>query len=374
MAEDHWKYPDDADQVLYVIKHGPKGYKKSYLAQTLTEMEEQLIVCINCEGVMRDACIFGGEITCKLCRKRETKVNFVNKVRALVDKLRIKCPLLRDCEWTGQLSEAEEHVGVCGSALVSCPLGCEEVGRRSQSEEHTSDKCQFRKITCNFCGTKIQFINHMNHVEVCPDQPIQCECEIEIPRSKMDMHIETECPLAEVECPYAKYSCHIGKLYRKDLLAHKQEFYIEHQDMLEEENSKLKEAMRTKKELTEAQIYINLKDTDNNITEHEFIRGNNKLRCHLLAVDPIQIIIIMNDTDAVPFLPMFGSNRDKSFTEIHECRLILDKTNRKKESYFVVIKLNPRVEGDNIIKLQKEIYSQYIKEDGTLLIRLFFDI
>ena len=43
------------------------------------------------------------------------------------------------------------------------------------------------------------------------------------------------CPLAVVECPYAKYNCAVGEMFRKDLLEHKKEFYIEyiefHQDL-----------------------------------------------------------------------------------------------------------------------------------------------
>ena len=363
MAEKHACTPDDVKHVLYERPHSPRGYKKEYLSQNLTEMEKQLIICAICEGIMRDASTNEGEITCDLCCTKRFDAKPVKQVRSLVAKLSIKCPLLRDCEWTGQLSEAEEHFGICGSTLVLCPLGCESVVKRRETDQHTGNECQLRKVNCNFCGSTFQSVFLMDHVGICPFQPIDCDCGIEIPRSKMDMHIETECPFGEVECPYAKYSCKIGNMPRKDLLTHKKEFYIEHQDMLEEETSKLMEALKTKKDLTEVDFLVNLKGNHKSRKEPEYINGNTRFRFRLLSVDPI-VIRIQSDSPPIR-IPNFN---------ILECRLILDKLSKTKESYFEVMNLNFKGGRENTIKLEKENYSQYVRKDGNLLIRMFFDI
>ncbi|KAI6655562.1 hypothetical protein LOD99_2061 [Oopsacas minuta] len=41
----------------------------------------------------------------------------------------------------------------------------------------------------------------------------------------------SECELEEISCPYTDYGCKAGTMLRRDLLAHKKEFYKEHQDM-----------------------------------------------------------------------------------------------------------------------------------------------
>ena len=393
MAEKHACTPDDVKHVLYERPHSPRGYKKEYLSQNLTEMEEQFIICASCEGIMRDASTNEGEITCDLCCNKRFDAKPVKQVRSLVAKLGIKCPLLRDCEWIGQLSEAEEHFGICGSTLVSCPLGCESVVKRRETDQHTGNECQLRKVNCNFCGSTFQSVVLMDHVEICPDQPINCDCGIEIPRSKMDMHIETECPFGEVECPYAKYSCKIGNMPRKDLLAHKKEFYIEHQDMLEEENKRTKEenegmqerykklenrtkhleqenhelkrAIQTKREIDGLDLKINFNTREPKLEANEFKIAYNEFKCILSSVDPIRISIKRSIFRAATY----GS------LPLSECRLFMDPTNRLQEEYFEVFRFNLKFAGGTkecVLTLDKSIYSSYIQEDGTLIMRLYF--
>ena len=87
----------------------------------------------------------------------------------------------------------------------------------------------------------ITFKNLTEHLLTCPAHPIVCKCSKTIRRDEIEEHTDKDCELTETECPYAKYSCNVGKIPRKDLLAHKKEFCIEHQDMFERKYDKLKE-------------------------------------------------------------------------------------------------------------------------------------
>ena len=372
MAEKHRNFPDEINEVLYVNSDNPKGFKKEYLSQNLSEMEEQFIICPNCEGITRDACTYEGQLTCELCCKNRSEAKAVNQVRTVVAKLGIRCPLLRDCDWTGQLSEGSEHVGICGSALLSCSLGCDGVFRRSQNDHHLMNECPLRNVICQFCAESCQSKDLMGHLDKCSDRPINCLCGTEIIYSRMEVHIETECSLAEVECPYAKYSCKVGSILRKDMLAHKKEFYIEHQDMLEErcmklekENFELSNALKTKKNLDGVDIKINFNYYNTILEATEFMIAYNEFNCFLSGTDPMKISIRRS---------LFGPGTYGSLP-VKECHLFLDPTTLFKEPYYEVFKLNLKFGGGSkecVMTLDKSIYSNYLQEDGTLLMRLYF--
>ena len=397
MAKRSLSQTDYIEDSLYVIGvicidskamgvHSFRGYKKDYLSQNLSELEEELIICPVCDGIMRNASAFEGNITCYLCSFNKTEAKSVNKVRDLVAKLGIKCPLLRECDWRGSISEAESHSHACRSALISCPLSCEDLVKRSEIEQHIKTDCSLRIIECQFCEKIFPNYEMVDHLDICLVRLIKCKCGYKVQRSKMDMHIETECPLVEVECPYAKYSCKIGNMHRKDLLAHKKEFYIEHQDMLEEEskrmnercrklenwtkhleqeNHELKRAIQTKRDTDGLDLKINCKTREYKLEAHEFKIAYNEFKCILSGIDPIRVSIKRL---------LFGPGTYGSLP-LSECRLFIDPTIRFQEAYFEVFRFNLKFAGGTrecVLTLDKSIYSSYIQEDGTLIMRLYF--
>ncbi|KAI6658042.1 TNF receptor-associated factor 5-like [Oopsacas minuta] len=359
---------DDKEEISY------RGYKKDYLSQNLTEMEYQLIICPLCKGIMRDACAYQGEITCMLCSQDNTNHNPVIRIRELVAKLGIKCPLLRECNWTGELIGAEDHLLICESSLILCPLECKSVVKRCEIDTHTGDQCELRKVECEFCKKILPFRGLISHLEICPSHPIKCECGNEFQRCKQEAHIETECPLAEVECPYAIYSCGVGKMFRKELLAHKKDFYIEHQDLLqskfEEENHILREKLKTKKDLDgfEWEIYnfSNFK-FDKDIEGPTFFIGNYEHACVLHLSEKLNIKI----------LRLHFNPKERMEIYIIECRLVIDKTIETQESYFETKMFTKRIPIANMVEplfaLDKTLYSKYIQKDGCLRIKMYFD-
>ena len=276
--------PDDIDQLLY-LKNAQglyRGFKTGFISQNLTKMEGYLMTCTRCKGIIRDASSCEGETVCKLCNTNQLNPKRVQKVRNSVAELKIKCPLLRDCGWSGKLLEGEKHLKECGSFLITCPLGCRNVIKRCEMNDHLTAYCLQREVNCEYCDLSITFKNLTEHLLTCPAHPIVCKCRRSTRRDEVEEHIDKDCELTEVECPYAKYSCKIGKIPRKDLLAHKKEFYIEHQDMIERENCLLAHKLEKcnfltvqRHELMEGKMG---KEIDQSMRKHELMKKNMKTK------------------------------------------------------------------------------------------------
>ena len=228
--------PDNEDEILYVKrrKEGKLvygGYKREYLARNLSEMEEGIVICKICVGITRNTSLYKEETTCKVCSESPANANHVKLVQTAVNQLEIKCPLLRRCNWSGKLSEAEEHLKNCESFLIKCYL-CKEVFSRSERELHGTKQCPLRIVTCQYCyqDEKAKFVSQ--HFEVCDGFPISCpnECGAEFIRRKLSEH-RSECVLEVVTCPYKEYGCKAESISRRGLLAHKKENIVEHTDM-----------------------------------------------------------------------------------------------------------------------------------------------
>ena len=142
--------PDQSDDLLYVEKGDEYcGYKREYLGQNLTRMEEGL-VCKKCSGIMREASLSKGETTCLVCSDTPRQPNPVKAVQDSIRILGIKCPLLRGCDWKGELSEAETHLNDCLFFLIQCKK-CEQIFPRGDEEEHEMNYCPKRIIRCDYC-------------------------------------------------------------------------------------------------------------------------------------------------------------------------------------------------------------------------------
>ena len=228
--------PDNADDILYVKRQKKDelvygGYKREYLARNLSEMEEGFVICKICVGITRNASLYKEEITCKCCSESPADVNRVKLVQTAVNQLEIKCPVLRRCNWSGKLSEAEEHLKNCGTFLIQCYL-CKDVFSRSERELHGAEQCPLRIVKCQYCNqdNKAKFLSQ--HFEVCPGYPISCPngCGAEFIRRELSKH-KSECEFEEVTCPYKEYGCKAESISKRDLLAHKKENIVEHTDM-----------------------------------------------------------------------------------------------------------------------------------------------
>ena len=292
MAFKHLTLPDNMNDIYYVRGKGSYcGYKREYLAQNLTELEREMSLCKVCEGIMRKPSFVRGKISCLSCSEIPNQLNAVRLVENCVNKLEIKCPLLRDCEWKGKLSEAEIHLGECEHILIEC-RDCNQAVTRGGIVAHKWDICPMREVTCEFCD-KVEKAKdyYMEHFKYCEYYPIKCpnECGKTLLRNELSDHYATDCPLAVIDCPYAKYGCKASKMKRRDLLAHKKEYIIEHVDMVEAENrnlrvgmNKLKSEIHTMKRLDELRWEIHNVDKLTNgqtVISPGFYVNKYKLEC-----------------------------------------------------------------------------------------------
>ena len=385
-------FQDSINEILFMSKGergniGVFGYRRDYLNQILNQVEEKTLVCPSCKGVMREACVRNGAITCKSCRPGVT-VERVNRITEIAGNLEIKCPLLRECTWKGKLSQAEGHLKECASFLLRCRLGCGAVVKRCDFIDHVENDCPLREVKCEFCPTTTLVQDMPVHLENCPFQPINCKCGKGTIRSGKSMHIKTECPLAEIECPYEKYSCDIGAIRREDLIAHKEKYYVIHQDMMreyfEKENTDLRmridqlsNSIRFKREMESfewtiplrSQIGISVRDECNlDEVEYEgsvFITGTSKFRCMLRVGQVIDVCISKLNSS----LSMMADED----THVTEFSLVVVSSG-KKDMHIDTKAENCRVERKYkpIFTLVEKMYLPYVNTDMSIHVKVYY--
>ncbi|KAI6651552.1 TNF receptor-associated factor 4-like [Oopsacas minuta] len=114
------------------------GYKREFITQQLSAMEEALAVCSKCSGILRDACnIREGEVmVCEACVGVEEGAQPVGAVRIMVSNLRCRCPLKhRGCRWEGTVGQMGQHLNECDHLMVLCPYSAYGCGKELQREE-----------------------------------------------------------------------------------------------------------------------------------------------------------------------------------------------------------------------------------------------
>ena len=394
--------PDDSDTLLYVKTENNgeiayHGFNTVYLAQQLSTMENDFLICSKCMGISRDAISSGGETLCELCKGENSACNPAQKVRNSVSVLNIKCPLFKDCSWKGKLLKAEEHLKQCGSFLIACPLGCGDVTKRCKMNNHLNNYCILREVKCEFCNITLSYKILTNHLEICPAHPITCKCNRVLRRDEVKAHIDKDCDLTEIECPYAKYSCKIGKILRKDLLAHKKEFYIEHQDMIEREscqgteellkvtnklqmlerkydqlkneNDQLQQELKFRKKLLGVTIDLDVKNSSqiHGTTSSEFGNGLYKFNCSITS-SRNEIIVSLKRLPAVAY-------SHKNIICITEC-VVCVRGHLTRKPYYVNERVCLKMESNDTIQimtLRSYMISRYQQANGIVKIEVYFD-
>ncbi|EDO49545.1 predicted protein [Nematostella vectensis] len=155
----------------------------------------------------------GSPVLCPMDRRpiSSTKV-FVDKAaRRAILGLGVKCwNWKRKCEWTGELSNIEEHAKNCAHEDVHCTNPeCNEVMPRRSLQYHLVSKCKWRIVSCHFCTEMYTYKDGKTHMKSCKRLPIECvnKCGAkDIPREEMPFHM-SECPLAVHPCMYRDIGC-----------------------------------------------------------------------------------------------------------------------------------------------------------------------
>ena len=239
-----------------------KGFKQSLLIEELNELEIEFYVCTRCKGIMRNACMFGGDqiSVCQNCIDIRTtqKTRPMLNSRKKIPELRANCPLAtRGCKWNATLSEVSQHLDVCQEFIVECKYDCGIIIKRCELNNHCNNECLNRKVSCEHCRSMIVYKELNQHFKECAEFPLLClnNCATSLKRKQIDSHIETDCPNTVVECRYERFGCK-QVVKRCEMEEHKKTNEMKHLEMttffavdkiekLEETNSKLsKEVIR----------------------------------------------------------------------------------------------------------------------------------
>ena len=111
------------------------GYKRDLLVKDLTHLEEKMLICRVCGGVMRESCFRQHEQG-----EGEGEGAEAGVVRQAVAELIIQCPLYGEgCEWVGVIPTCETHLSECEYRAMSCVFsayGCKAHIPRGKIESH----------------------------------------------------------------------------------------------------------------------------------------------------------------------------------------------------------------------------------------------
>ena len=163
------------------------GYRQDILTENLNEREKAILICKNCQGIMKEACISqrGGQY-CSCCSVHSKKRQNLS-VREMISSLKCLCPLIeRGCQWSGTLEDCENHLDTCGYVYETCKLNCGEVLRREELERHEKENCS-SQVKCDHCDENFIFRELNGHLEKCPRMKVSCDlCGTKITREEME--------------------------------------------------------------------------------------------------------------------------------------------------------------------------------------------
>ena len=200
------------------------GYIVNILTENLTERDKAVLICKNCEGIMKEACLSNsGEQLCSGCEKgdRDSKQIPNWAVRETINSLNCSCPLIeRGCLWSGTLEDCENHLDTCSYVYEACKLGCGELLKREEFRIHENDNCPQRQVKCDHCDKNFKSIKLNGHLDKCPKMKVSCDsCGKKIRREDMELHLRRVCGMVQETC---KLGCGV-ELTRVELVIHEKE-------------------------------------------------------------------------------------------------------------------------------------------------------
>ena len=188
------------------------GYKQNVLSISLSETQIEFYVCTKCKGIMRNACQLGKEqiLVCETCVGDEKDYRPMMKAIERIPELKVNCPLAtRGCAWNATLSEVEAHLDECQEFNVKCKLECGVILKRRERNNHCSNECLNKIVSCEHCQVNKVHRDLKQHYKVCLEFPLLCpnNCGANLTRKQTDPHIETDCPNTTVKCRYERFGC-----------------------------------------------------------------------------------------------------------------------------------------------------------------------
>lgn len=141
---------------------------------------------------------------------------------------------LYNCSWLGSLKDLQGHLDCCEFQKVPCENNCGVSLLRKDLAAHLAEDCEKRIMECQFCKMQIVHRNLEEHSSKCSKFPVLCPngcSDADMPREKLEDHLQFECPKFIVKCPFANLGCNFeGE--RTDVNRHFQEMMMSHTGQL----------------------------------------------------------------------------------------------------------------------------------------------
>ena len=251
-----------------------------------------------------------------------------------------------------------------------------------------------REMECEHCGKELLYKDLENHLKFCPEYPISCPncCGNFFLRNQLSQH-RSECLLEVITCPYEDYGCNALPMSRKDLLAHKKEFYIEHQDMslneIQELNNEISRLKTEKYELyCDGKTMLQLDGIEWEIQNVNNLKEGHEITGPTFYVNKyaIQIYLIPTQHEVYGItlkfalkrvIREFDSKLGKAY--ITQYRIVLLNGNDRNDSYMTHGEMNYclKVEKDHRIVFGEITCIDYaccLTISGSLMVRMYFEV
>ena len=402
---------DHEEEILYVKiefedEEVHRGYNTDFLFENLSGLEEEFLICHNCNGIMREAVLTNGDTTCLLCSENVNNSNLVKKVNKAVEELAVRCPVMRKCEWVGTLSEAFSHLQECPEFRIACKE-CNCVLKRSELDDHYREKCPKRLVHCEYCQQQVVYMCINEHINICELAPEICpnKCDLEMQRNKLQSHIAYDCENRFESCAFFMLGCTEKLIRFKDLAAHNKEMMCYHQDLmleqvkqLQEENqdtqATIKENYRIQNELSIITSKMNLElramqtmegvewTIEKFIPETEikgpkfFIEGY-KLRCYgtCAVFNSKGHYSYLNPYNIKVFLKRKRAENEKKLNPVtlSKCTSILVNEEDRAKSKVEETKMNFQLKSDAKSEMVADIWFSELSVNNRVTLRLYFN-
>lgn len=136
--------------------------------------------------------------------------------------LTVCCPNV-ECDDKMELRQLEKHLSQCKFATELCTQ-CHESVRIIYLDEHKTQHCLQRLMTCPDCAGSFVYADKQIHEQMCPFASTVCGyCGMEFIRDQLAVHCDTDCLKAPVACTFSTFGCR-EKMLRNELAQHMQEF------------------------------------------------------------------------------------------------------------------------------------------------------
>ena len=247
-----------------------KGYDCDFISEVPSQCK-----CPECKYVIRDphrvsccdeeyckACIepvLENKRPCPSCGDNNNiRISQSRKTKRFIDNLRCYCSNQREgCEWNGELQELDNHLNEnptnknrldgCNFTKIGCQY-CHEMLPRNEMGEHQENVCQQRQFNCEYCDHRDTYKQVMNvHLLKCPQKPVECPqgCGLSPQRQNLDTHKIDECPKTMIKCEIQ--GCE-ERRQREDMQAHREEYAIQHTQLLSQKVQELEEKVQQNEE------------------------------------------------------------------------------------------------------------------------------